>query len=271
MSEKTSHPALPPAPLPAKTILITGAGRGIGRAIAFGLAERTDARLVLVSKSDTCRRVAEAINTERPGRAVAFEWDVSDRSDRRAEVLEATLQGPHPIGLVHCAAVLGPTGPFAENDLGLWWDAMQRNLFGAASIIHGLLPHMQQAGAGRIVLFGGGGAAYGYPNFSSYGTAKAALVRFAETLAAELGDASAVVTILAPGANDTDMLAEVRRGGGIVKTTVDIGEPVAMAHRLMTEDTRGLHGRFIHVRDTWTDSSARAMSVDHFKLRRIEK
>jgi 3-oxoacyl-[acyl-carrier protein] reductase len=129
---------------------------------------------------------------------------------------------------------------------------------------------MRRDGAGRIVLFAGGGAAYGYPNFSSYGTSKAALVRFAETVAMELGNEGPVVTIVAPGANDTDMLAEVRRAGGIVKTTVSIEEPCRLVYRLMSEDTRGLHGRFVHVRDEWTGESAKAFGEDHWRLRRVQ-
>jgi 3-oxoacyl-[acyl-carrier protein] reductase len=256
---------------PARTILITGAGRGIGRAVALGLAERTDAKLVLVSRTASCRRVAEEIESKHPGRTTAFEWDVTDRGPRRAAVLQAVTAGARPIGLVHCAAVLGPTGPFLENDLDAWWAAMQQNLFGTANVVHGVLPAMQRDGAGRVVLFAGGGAAYGYPRFSAYGTAKAALVRFTETLAMELGGESAVLTIIAPGANETDMLAEVRRAGGEVKTTVDISEPVAVVHRLMTEDTRGLHGRFVHVRDAWTPESVKELEPDMFKLRRVEK
>jgi len=256
---------------PPRTIVVTGAGRGIGRAVALGLAERTEARLVLVSRSPTCRAVADAINQERPDRAQAIEWDVANRGGRRHELVEAASRDGGPIGLVHCAAVLGPTGSFADNELGAWWEAMEKNLFGTANVVQSLLPALTGDEPGRVVLFAGGGAAYGYPNFSSYGTAKAALVRFAETLAMELGDESAVVTILAPGANETDMLAEVRRAGGVVKTTVSIEEPVAVVHRLMTENTRGLHGRFVHVRDTWTEASAAALAPDLWKLRRIER
>jgi 3-oxoacyl-[acyl-carrier protein] reductase len=253
-----------------KTIVITGAGRGIGRAIALGLSQRMDARLILVSKSPTCRAVADTINQTAPGRACSVQWDVTDREGGRREVLAAAAAGDGPVGLVHCAGVLGPTGPFATNDLDEWWAAMQTNLFGTVNLVHGLLPLVTSADPGRILLFAGGGAAYGYPNFSSYGTAKAGLVRFAETLAMELGDASAVVTILAPGANDTDMLAQVRRAGGVVKTTVALEEPVAAVHRLMTEDTRGLHGRFVHVRDPWTEASAAELPPEMWKLRRIE-
>jgi NAD(P)-dependent dehydrogenase (short-subunit alcohol dehydrogenase family) len=129
---------------------------------------------------------------------------------------------------------------------------------------------MRRDAAGRVVLFAGGGAGYGYPLFSSYGAAKTALVRFTETVAMELGDSGPLITIMAPGANDTDLAAEVRRSGGSVTTTVSIDEPCRLVHRLLTEDTRGLHGRFVHVRDTWDASGAVAFAEDRWRLRRVQ-
>jgi NAD(P)-dependent dehydrogenase (short-subunit alcohol dehydrogenase family) len=95
-------------------------------------------------------------------------------------------------------------------------------------------------------------------------------VRFTETLALELADTGPLVTIIAPGANETDMLAEVRRAGGSVKTTVGIDEPCRLVRRLLSEDARGLHGRFVHVRDDWDSASASALGKEHFRLRRVE-
>ncbi len=258
------------APAEAKTVLLTGAGRGIGRAVALSLAKSTDMRLLLVSQSDNALKTAEACNAERAGSAQGFAWDVSQGGAARERVLEALAAAPGPIALVHAAGVLGPTGPFAENSIDDWWRATEVNLGGTVRLVHAVLPRMLADKAGRIVLFAGGGAAYGYPDFSSYGTAKAALVRFTETLAMELGDAGPIATIIAPGANETDMLAEVRKAGGTVRTTVDISEPVGVVRRLLTEDTRGLSGRFIHVRDEWTSGSAAALSGDFFKLRRVD-
>jgi NAD(P)-dependent dehydrogenase (short-subunit alcohol dehydrogenase family) len=258
------------APSPARTVLITGAGRGIGRAIALHLARETSVRLVLVSRTESCVETARSCETLRAGSTEAHVWDVSTTGPGRDGVLEALEQAEGPIGLVHAAGVLGPTGEFAGNDLDSWWRALEVNLRGTIATVHGVLPRMLRDGAGRIVLFAGGGAAYGYPRFSSYGTAKAALVRFTETLAMELGEKGPLVTILAPGANDTDMLAEVRKAGGSVRTTVAIEEPCRVVQRLLGEDTRGLHGRFVHVRDEWTPESAGALSEMHWKLRRVE-
>jgi 3-oxoacyl-[acyl-carrier protein] reductase len=257
------------APLAAQTVLITGAGRGIGKAIALDCARTSDMSLVLVSKTESCELVAHECNALRAGSAHALRWDVTDAS-RGGEVLAAMASARGPIALVSAAGVLGPTGSFQDNALDAWWSAFETNVGGTVRLVHALLARMLADAAGRIVLFAGGGAAYGYPNFSSYGTAKAALVRFTETLAMELGDRGPTITIIAPGANDTDMLAEVRRAGGIVKTTVSIEEPCRLVRRLLSEDARGLHGRFVHVRDEWTSDTAAKLAESHWKLRRVE-
>lgn len=262
--------AAPPA-VPA-TVVVTGGGRGIGRAVALDLAERTAAGLILVSRTETCEATARACNERRAGCARALRWDLADWNAGAPELGRLLAAAPGPIGLVHAAGVLGPSGPFAEApDLDAWWKAMEVNLGATVRLVHAVLAlRMRADRAGRIVLFAGGGAAYGYPLFSSYGTSKAALVRFTETLAMELDTSGPLVTIIAPGANDTDMLAEVRRAGAIVKTTVGIEEPCRLVRRLLTEDARGLHGRFVHVRDEWTAASAAALGEDHWRLRRVQ-
>lgn len=256
-------------PLPS-TIVVTGAGRGIGRAVALDLAETTRASLVLVSRTDNASKSADACNAMRVGCAQGFAWDLTQTGPDADRVLGVIERSPGPIALVHAAGVLGPTGPFAEAGFDAWWAGFEANFGMTVRLVHSLLGRMLRERAGRIVLFGGGGAAYGYPLFSSYGSAKAALVRFTETLAMEIGDAGPLITIIAPGANDTDMLAEVRRAGGLVKTTVSIEEPCRLVRRLLSEDARGLHGRFVHVRDEWTDATALGFPEQHWKLRRVE-
>ncbi|MEB2310294.1 MAG: SDR family NAD(P)-dependent oxidoreductase [Sorangiineae bacterium] len=259
-------------PLEPRSVLLTGAGRGIGRAVALELAEHTRMRLVLVSKSERALDTAAACNALRPGSAEGFAWDLVEPGahSQGAAALGALAALPGPIALVHAAAELGPTGEFASVELEAWWRAMHTNLFAAVRLVRELLPRMLAEHAGRVVLFAGGGAAYGYPGFSSYGTAKAALVRFTETLALELGERGPIVTILAPGANETELLAQVRAAGGEVKTTVDIAEPCRAVRRLLTEDTRALNGRFLHVRDEWTADGARSFTKELYTLRRVE-
>jgi 3-oxoacyl-[acyl-carrier protein] reductase len=257
-------------PLVPRTVIVTGAGRGIGRAVALDLAGLPDLSLVLVSRSENCEATAAACNARRAGAARALRWDLSDWQAGAVQLAPIVDTAPGPLALVHAAGVLGPTGRFADNDPAAWWAAVELNLGATVRLTHAVLGRMNRDAAGRIVLFAGGGAAYGYPLFSSYGTAKAALVRFTETVAMELGSGGPIIAIIAPGANDTDMLAEVRRAGGAVKTTVTIDEPCRLVRRLLTEDARCLHGRFVHVRDAWDADSAADLGENRWRLRRVD-
>lgn len=262
-------PPLPPPPLP-ETVIVTGAGRGIGRAVALDLARSSSAALILISRTVSCAAAAAACNEVRPASARALRWDLADWRAGEAALDRILTESAGPVALVHAAGVLGPTGAFLDSDVSLWWRAVELNLGATVRMTQAVLRRMRRDAAGRVVLFAGGGASYGYPFFSSYGAAKAALVRFTETVAMELGTSGPIITIITPGANDTDMLAEIRRAGGAVSTTVSIEEPCRLVRRLLTEDTRGLHGRYVHVRDSWDAQSSLSLTEDMWRLRRTQ-
>lgn len=195
---------------PARTVLVTGASRGIGAATARRLARDGWAVVVNYARDAAgAREVAQAIAAD-GGRAVALGADVSDPDEVRA-MLAAAVEALGPIGaLVHCAAPPSALRRFA--DLG--WDAFQRQLDvqvrGAYNCAAAVLPAMAEAGGGGVV-FLGSVAADGAPpaQQSEYVVAKAALTALARSLAVEYGPKGVRVNVVAPGMTKTDMIAHV--------------------------------------------------------------
>jgi NAD(P)-dependent dehydrogenase (short-subunit alcohol dehydrogenase family) len=247
--------------------IVTGGGRGIGRAVAFELA-RLGACVHVVSRTDNAIRVAQDI-VDAGGRAHGHVGSVADELFAR-RVIDQIEAGDGTVDiLVNAAAVVGPWGRFSEASMTAFNDVLQVNLAGTCNFIRWTLGGMERAGFGRIVNFAGGGAAYSYPMFSPYGVSKAALVRLTEIVADEIQATNVTINIVAPGAVDTDMLAEIRSHGGEVRTLVDISEPVALVTFLAGPDAAHINGRFIHSRDDWRNAKW-FTSPDLFKLRRTE-
>src|SRR5262249_37177024 len=156
-----------------------------------------------------------------------------------------------------------------------WSEVFCTNVLGNLAVLRACLPTMRNEGFGRTVALAGGGAAYGYPEFSAYALSKAALVRAIENADLELGAMGDLAFVaLAPGAVETDMLAKVRAAGGRIRTITSAQEAAAFVTAFFSsENARALSGRFVHVRDDWTallTAGARELPADQWKLRRIE-
>jgi len=198
--------------LEGKVAIITGAGRGIGRAIALAFAEE-GADVVVVSRTPAEIEATAAEIQGRKQRALAVPADVSSPQDVTT-VLQRTIQefGTMHI-LVNSAGVQGPIGPMVDNDLEHWTQTVQTNLIGAFLCCRAVLPIMIRQRWGRIINLSGGGATGPRPNFSAYAVSKAALVRLTETLAEEVRPYDVLVNAIAPGAVKTRMLDEVLEAG----------------------------------------------------------
>jgi NAD(P)-dependent dehydrogenase (short-subunit alcohol dehydrogenase family) len=255
-----------PQELSGRRAIVTGAGRGIGRAIAHDLAN-AGAVVHVVSQSQNATLVADEIRTA-GGDAIAHVGSVADEAFCSAVMAAAENAGGADI-LVNAAAVLGPDGKFSTLSMSAFAEAIAVNLMGTCNFMRAALPGMETRGFGRIVNFAGGGAAYSYPGFSAYAASKVAVVRLTETVADEIKTENVTVNVIAPGAVSTDTLAEVRRRGGEVRTVVAMEEPVRLVHFLCTEGARDITGRFIHARDDYRNLDL-FKSKDMLKLRRTE-
>ena len=196
------------AELEGKTALITGAGRGIGQAIALAYA-REGARLSLGARSvseleetaDECRKLdAEVLITP---------TDVTDVSQVES-LIAATVERYSTIDiLVNNAGIGGPVGVLQDNDLDAWINTVQINLIGVYLCCRAVVPMMKRQNAGRIVNLSGAGAANAWANMSAYCSSKAAVARLTEVLALELADTKITVNALGPGSVHTRMWDEM--------------------------------------------------------------
>ena len=193
------------APFAGRAALVTGAGRGIGRALAVGLAE-AGARVVLVARSD--EQLAETAALIGADDTVTVVADLG-RPEGVAAVLAAV---DHVDILVNNAATVAPLGSSASIDLEQYAAAFDVNVLAVARLTFGLLPGMVERGWGRVVDVSSGVVAYptGMIGGNAYVATKAALEAHALNLAAELADSGVTVNVYRPGTVDTAMQEWIR-------------------------------------------------------------
>ncbi len=183
--------------LRGSTAVVTGAGRGIGRATALALAQR-GANVVLVDRDRSSVESARDSVIERGGAALAIDADVTDRA-RWPELLEQTLAhfGDAHV-LINNAGVLR-VGPALEASDQAWEEVIAVNLWG---VIHGCRTfgaHFKQQGIGHIVNVASAAGLSGLPYSASYATSKFGVVGLSESLRWELSDFGVGVTVVCPG------------------------------------------------------------------------
>ncbi len=192
-----------------RVVLITGAGRGIGAAIAATLARAGHAVVVNYRSGGEAQALADEL-TAAGLRAVAIAADVADAAAVRAMFADAERRLGPVDDVIHCAAPLPVPAPFDA----LTWDAFQAQidtqLKGAFNCAKAALPGMTERANGSL-LFVGSVFADGVPPVqqSPYVVTKAALVSFARTLAVEYGPKGIRVNVIAPGMTQTDMISNL--------------------------------------------------------------
>jgi len=246
--------------LQGQVAMVTGGGRGLGRAAALALA-RAGARVVVVARSEA--QLAETVRgvTEAGGEAWAVVADVSEAAavERMARDVERAL-GPVDL-LVNNAGTMGPLGPIWEADPGDWWHSIEVNLRGPFLCSRALLPGMLERRHGRIINVSTTAATVAVAHMGAYVIAKTALIRFTENLAAELLNSGVSIFAISPGTVRTAMSEYVLESEAGKKwlpwfrKLFDRGRdaPAEKAAQLVVQLASGradaLSGRFIDVSD----------------------
>lgn len=190
--------------LEGQVALVTGAGRGVGRAIALALSDAGAAVAVCARSEGEVTHVAGEI-ADRGEQALAIRCDVTHRQDVEG-MIAAVEEAIGPIDLlVNNAAQFGPVGPLAATDPDEWWRAVEVNLRGPLYCARAVLPGMLARGRGRIVNVSAGAGFAAIPMVSAYVVSKTALYRLSENLAIETRGQGVVVFAVDPGLVRTAM------------------------------------------------------------------
>jgi NAD(P)-dependent dehydrogenase (short-subunit alcohol dehydrogenase family) len=184
--------------LAGRTAIVTGSGRGIGRALAVEFA-RQGANVVICARRKDDLAETAAIIEKGGGSVLSIPTDVAKKAqvDR---LVQETLKAFGRIDvLFNNAASFRALGAVWEVDPETWWRDVTTNDLGPFLCARAVLPHMMKRNEGVIVNMNGGGALSFLTGGSGYGCSKAFLLRFTETLSKELEKAASNVIVVAIG------------------------------------------------------------------------
>jgi NAD(P)-dependent dehydrogenase (short-subunit alcohol dehydrogenase family) len=267
-----------------KSVLITGAGRGIGKRLALGFAE-AGARVGLLARSQAELDLAKLEIEQAGGNALRLRADVRDLEQLQAAVDRMKVVFGGLDVLIASAGVQGPIGPLLSTTAKAWSETIEINLIGVVNSCRAALPPMIDKRCGKIILVVGGGSGHTRPNFGAYAASKAAVVRFAEGLAVEVSDHNVQVNCISPGNVYSHMTDEVLQAGEDKAGRREIEEAeqvritggippekqLQLALFLASDHSNHISGKLIHVNDDWKRFERDNMKPELYTLRRVQK
>ncbi|MBV6698348.1 SDR family oxidoreductase [Kitasatospora aureofaciens] len=260
---------MPMGSLTGQVALITGAGRGIGRELAIGLAaEGMAVGLVGRTHETLTDTLKECVR--HGSRGVAVTADVTrPGSVREAVRLVERDLGPIDLLVNNAGRVDRAEVPLWETDANQWWQVVETNLRGPYNLLRCVLPGMVSREHGRIINLNTGFALRPDGHYTAYATSKGALLQLSDNMADSLAQHNVVVLDISPGAVATDMTAAMpmfkdRKSWGSIPYMVAVTVDAARGR------FDALHGRFIHAgRDDLDELVTRAEEIREMDARTL--
>jgi NAD(P)-dependent dehydrogenase (short-subunit alcohol dehydrogenase family) len=238
-----------------RTVVITGAARGLGFASAVRLHRegwRVVAAMRNPDKGMPLLREATGANDD-DDRLIGVQLDLMDAASIAAAAKTIEERVGAPYALVHNAGI-SAAGMVEEADIDLWQRMFATHVMGPVTLTKALLPAMRTAGEGRIVLVGSSAGVRGQPGTAPYSASKGAMERWGESLAAEIAPFGLGVTVLIAGTYDTDIITDTG-----TTDDRDFSGPYARLHQTM--NSRGRFAiKFARPAERFTDGLAKALT-----------
>jgi NAD(P)-dependent dehydrogenase (short-subunit alcohol dehydrogenase family) len=269
--------------------IITGASQGFGLAVARNYVMHGAHVLLCARGTEQLEQAGAALTTLAADRCRVLTMSVDVSCPTEVErLISFALDKLGTLDIVVAnAGVYGPKGAVEAVDWDEWRRAIEVNLNGTVLTCRAALPHLKKRGFGKIIVLSGGGATRPMPFLSAYAASKAAVVRFAETLAGEVAEFGIDVNAIAPGALNTRLLDEILEAGpdkvgrefygASLRQKADGGDGLQrgadLCVYLASSASNGITGKLISAKwDQWTDLAEQRdtlRSSDVYTLRRI--
>lgn len=205
------NPVFTPAALADRVVLVTGASRGIGAAVAIACAEAgADVAVGYVADAAGAERTVGAVRTA-GGRAESLQADVRHPDQVDEMVRSVITRFGRVDSLVNNAGVM-PESRLVDMSVEEWREVIDVDLTGAFLCSRAVLPGMLERGDGSIVMMSSRLGQIGFAGVAHYSAAKAGLLALTKSLAKEVGPLGVRVNAVAPGVTITDMTTEVTQG-----------------------------------------------------------
>ena len=193
-------------PLSGRSVLITGASKGIGKGVAKVFAEK-GCKVLLVARSETLLRDTVSSIQAAGGTADYFCADVTDADAIQAAV-ERAVEQFGGLDILCCNAGIFPSARLGQMTGKDWDTVMDVNAKGMFHTVNSALPALKKSDQGRIILTSSiTGPITGYPGWSHYGASKAAMLGFMRTAAIELASTGITINAILPGNIVTEGMA----------------------------------------------------------------